>query len=69
MLVFDLTHDLAASEGHTSDPAHGSLRLVPKFARALPYPLVCVLYLEFDNTVLIDSIRQVSTDFLWTPFR
>ena len=63
MLVFDLTPDLAASEGHTSDPAHGILRLQLKFAKALPYPLVCLLYLEFDNKVLIDSIRHVSTDF------
>ena len=63
MLVFDLTPDLAASEGHTSDPAHENLRLELKFAKALPYPLVCLLYLEFDNKVLIDSIRHVSTDF------
>ena len=63
MLVFDLTPDLAASEGHTFDPAHGNLRLELKFAKALPDPLVCLLYLGFDNSVLIDSIRQVSTDF------
>jgi len=63
MLVFDLTPDLVISEGHTSDPAHGNLRLELKFAKALPDPLVCLLYLDYDNTVLIDSIRQVTTDF------
>jgi len=69
MLVFDLTPDLAASEGHTSDPAHENLRLELKFAKALPDPLVCLLYLEYNNTVLIDSIRYVTTVFCWTPSR
>jgi len=63
MLVFDLTPDLAASEGHTSDPVHGTIRLELKFAKALPNPLVCLLYLEYDNSILIDAMRQVSTDF------
>jgi len=63
MLVFDLTPDLAASEVHISDPAHGNIRLELKFGKALPDPLVCILYLEFDSFVLIDAIRQVSTDF------
>ena len=62
MLVFDLTLDLAASEGHISDPAHGNIRIEMKFGKALPEPLVCLLYLEFDSVVLIDSMRQVSTD-------
>jgi len=63
MLVLDLTPDLAVSEGHTSDPAHGNIRLELKFSKALPDPLVCLQYLEFDNSVLIDAMRQVSTDF------
>jgi len=63
MLVFDLTPDLSASEGHTSDPVHGNIRLELKFEEALPDPLVCLLYLEYDNSVLIDSMRQISTDF------
>ena len=63
MLVFDPTPDLAASEGHTSDPAHGNIRIEMKFGKALPDPLVCLMYLEFDSAVLIDSMRQVSTDF------
>ena len=63
MLVFDLTPDLAASEGHTSDPVHSNFRLELKFEKALPDPLDCLLYLEYDNSVLFDSMRQVSTDF------
>ena len=69
MLVFDLTPDLAASEGHISNPVHGDIRLELKFAKALPDPIVCLLYLEFDNSVFIDSMRQVTTDFGWIPFR
>jgi hypothetical protein len=34
MLVFDLTPDLAASEGHASDSVHGNIRLDLKFAKA-----------------------------------
>ena len=51
MLVFDLTPDLAGSEGHKSDPVHGTIRLELKFAKALPDPLVCFLNLEYDNSV------------------
>jgi len=63
MLVFDLKPDLAASEGHISDPAHGDIRIEMKFGKPLPDPLVCLLYLEYDSTVLIDALRQVTTDF------
>jgi len=63
MLVFDLTPDLAAFEGHVSDPTHVNIRIEMKFRKALPDPLVCLLYLKFDSAVLIDSMRQVSTDF------
>ena len=63
MLVFDLTPDLAASEGHISDPTHSNIRLGMEFGKALPDSLVYLMYLEFDSAVLIDSMRQVSTDF------
>ena len=61
MLLFDLTPNLAASEGHTSDPVNGHIRLELKFAKDLPAPLVCLFYLEYDNSVLIDSLRTVTT--------
>ena len=63
MLVFDLTPDLAASEGHVSDWAHGDNRLDLKFRKALPEPLVCLLYLEYDGSIIIDALRTVTTDF------
>jgi len=43
MLVFDLTSDLAASEGHISDPTYGKIRIEIKFGKALSDPLVCLL--------------------------
>jgi hypothetical protein len=36
MLVYDLTPDLAASEGHTSPPVNGNIRIELKFAKAFP---------------------------------
>jgi len=63
MLVFDLTPDLAASEGHASDSAHGNIRLELKFRKTLPDPLVCLLYLEYDGSIIIDALRTVTTDF------
>jgi len=43
MLVFELTPDLAVSEGHTSDPVTGNIRLELKFGKDLPDPFFCVI--------------------------
>ena len=69
MLVFDLTPGLAASEGHASDSAHGHIRLDLKFRKAMPDPLVCLLYLEYDGSIIKDALRTVNTDFEWIPYR
>ena len=63
MLVFESTPDLPASEGHISVPAHGDIRIEMKFGKPLPDPFVFLLYLEYDSAVLIDAMRQVTTDF------
>ena len=63
MLVFDLTPDLAASEGHVSDSTHGHIRLDLKYRKALPDTLVCLLYLEYEGSIIIDALRTVTTDF------
>jgi hypothetical protein len=47
MLVFDLTPDRAASEGHYSNPENGLIRI------ELPEPITCLLYLEFDNSIRV----------------
>jgi len=63
MIVYDLTPDLAASEGHDSPPTNGDIRIDLKFAKALPEAVTCPLYLEYDNSVRIDLARNVTTDF------
>ena len=63
MLVFDLTPDRAASEGHSSNPENGHIRIEAKFDKALPNPITCILFLEYDNSVRIDLLRNVTTDY------
>lgn len=63
MLLFDLTPDRAASEGHKSLPENGAIRIECKFAKPLPEAITCLLYLEYENTVFVDSLRTVTTDF------
>jgi len=63
MLLFDLTPERGASEGHTSHPENGNIRIELKFNKLLPVSITCLLYLEFDNLVLIDLARTVTTDF------
>jgi len=63
MIVYDLTPDLAASEGHASPPTNGDIRIDLKFAKALPEAVTCLLCLEYDNSIHIDLARNVSTDF------
>ena len=63
MLVCDLTRELAASEGHTSSLVNGHIRLELKFSSFVPDPVVCLLYLEYDNSVHIDAMRTVTKGF------
>jgi hypothetical protein len=48
MLLFELTPDLAASEGHASHPDNVHLRVELKFAKPLPDPVTCLMYLEHE---------------------
>jgi hypothetical protein len=64
MIVYNLTPDLAESEGHASPPTNGDIRIDLKFAKALAEAVTCLLYLEYDNSVRIGLARNVSTDFL-----
>lgn len=63
MLLFDLTPDHAASEGHTSNQGTGNIRIELKFANPLPDAITCLLYLEYDNSIRIDYLRNISTDY------
>jgi len=55
LLLFDQTPDHAASEAHTSLPENGNIRIELQFSRPLPEAITCLLYLEYDSTVLIIS--------------
>ena len=46
MLMFDLTHDRAASEGHISLHDQGNIRLELRFYKPLSKTIMCLLYLE-----------------------
>ena len=63
MLLFDLTPDRAASEGHATQPDNGNIRVELRFAKPLPNPITCLLYLEFNNTMSINSERKVTKGF------
>jgi hypothetical protein len=63
MLLFDLTPDHSASEGHTSLADNGNIRIELKFDDALSDALTVLLYLEYDASVQIDRQRNLTTDF------
>jgi hypothetical protein len=63
MLLFDLTPDRAASEGHVSHPDNGVVLIEGKFSHSQPEPITCLLYLEYENTAFGDFSRTGSTDF------
>ena len=62
MLLFDVTPDLTASEGHASPAESGTTRIEVTFREALKKSITC-LYLEYDNSVRVDLYRTVTTDF------
>jgi len=61
MLLFDLTPDQAASEEHTKHPNNCNIRVELNFSKPLPEPITCVFYLEYDNSVRVDTSRTVTT--------
>jgi len=62
MLLFDLTTDRGASVCHMSQPKYGRIRIGLKFNKALPETITCLLYLEFENSVLTDIENTVAID-------
>ena len=63
MILFDLTPDNGVSEGHTSHTDSGNIRIEARFYKALRVATTCLLYLEYDGCVRIDSSRTVTIDF------
>ena len=63
MLLFDLTPNRAASEGHISLLDQGNIRVELQFDKPLYEAITCLLYLEYDNCLRIDQLRTVFADF------
>ena len=63
MLQFYLTPDHGASEVHTSHPDSSNIRIEARFPKALIVATTCLMYLEYDSCVRIDSSRNVTTVF------
>ena len=63
MLLFDLTSDRAASEGHISLPDLCNIRLELQFDKTIPVAVTCLLYFEYDNCARIYQLRTFSVDF------
>jgi len=59
MLLFDLTPNRGASEGHRSNPNNSNNKRELKFSKSLPGAITCLLYLEFNNSVRIEY-RELS---------
>jgi len=62
LYAFDLSPDLSEDD-HFNLMKQGGLRLVLKFAQALPTTVTVVAYAEFENVIEIDRNRNVIYDF------
>jgi len=63
ILLFDLKPDRSASDGHTSHHENGTIRIELILNKSLREAITCPLYLEFDNSVLVDFSPTVTSDF------
>jgi len=63
MKIFDLTTYRSASEGHTSHPENGNIRIDLKFNRPLPETMTCLPDLLWENSFLVDFSRNFTTIF------
>ncbi|XP_074115792.1 uncharacterized protein F54H12.2-like [Cotesia typhae] len=64
LYAFDLTPDMSAnSASHWNLVRNGSLRIEASFAVPLHINANCIVYLEFDNILEIDSSRQVIVNY------
>ena len=61
--AFDFTPDQGSDEGHFHPIKSGQLRVELQFAEALTETVNVILYAEFDNTIEINSLREVITDY------
>ncbi|KAG5318829.1 POL5 protein, partial [Pseudoatta argentina] len=64
LFAFDFTPDLSSlCPRHWNFVKHGSLRLEVRFEKVLFVIINCIVYIEFDNSLEIDSSCQIIVDF------
>jgi hypothetical protein len=63
--AFDFTPDQGSDEGHFHPIKSGQLRVELQFAEPIPADntVNVILYAEFDNTIEINSLREVILDY------
>jgi len=69
MLLFDLTPNRGASEGHISHLENGNIRIEMKFNKPLPEAITFLLYLEYDNSVRKFFAQRHERFLRWTTRR
>ena len=62
ILLLVLKPDRCDCEGNTSHPENGNISMELKFNKPLPEANTCLLYLEFDNSILINLVHSVTTE-------
>ena len=63
LFAWDLTPDLSDGGDHFQLKKDTSVRLEMKFREPLTTPTNCIVYAEFENMILVDNDRNVSTNF------
>ena len=63
IVIFDLTPNRNASEGHKTHRENGNIRFEVKFNKPLTEAITCLLYLEYDNSAIVDFSRNVMTEY------
>ena len=63
LFAWDLTPDLAGGYDHFQLKHDSSVRLQIKFSQALAAPANVIVYAEFENLIMIDKDRNVTTNF------
>jgi hypothetical protein len=63
LFLFDLTPGRSASEDRASPSQSGHIRIELKVDKPLTNSITCLLYLEYEGTVLMDKSRTVTIDF------
>lgn len=62
MLLFDLTHDRVAFEGHISIPEQGNIRMELQLDKAISEAVSCLLHREYENSFRIEQMQNISID-------